>query len=72
MTFKYARYFPRPARARQVYGSDVLYERALSVGRYCPERSAARPAVRPPGPAADNLRGPVPAAGTYLVAAPEK
>ena len=71
VTFKYARYFSAPARARQVYGSDVQYERALSVGRYVPSGPllSLGPSSRP---AADNLRGPVPASGTYLVAAPDK
>jgi hypothetical protein len=71
VTFKYARYFSAPARARQVYGSDVQYERALSVGQLIPSGPllALLPSTRP---AADNLRGPMPAAGTYLVAAPEK
>lgn len=71
ITFKYARYFSAPARARQVYGSDVAYERALSVGQLIPSGPllSLRPSARP---AADNLRGPMPAPGTYLVAAPEK
>jgi len=71
ITFKYARYFSAPVRARQVYGSDVAYERALSVGQLIPSGPllSLRPSVRP---AADNLRGPMPAPGTYLVAAPEK
>jgi hypothetical protein len=71
VTFKYARYFSAPARARQVYGSDVQYERALWVGQLIPSGPllALLPSTRP---AADNLQGPMPAAGTYLVAAPEK
>lgn len=71
VTFKYARYFLAPARARQVYGNDVLYERALSVGQLIPSGSllALLPSTRP---AADNLRGAMSAPGTYLVAAPEK
>ena len=36
VTFKYARYFLAPARARAVFGSDVQYERALSVGQLIP------------------------------------
>jgi hypothetical protein len=71
VTFKYARYFSAPARARQVYGSDVQYERALWVGQLIPSGPllALLPSTRP---AADNLQGPMPAAGTYLVAAPER
>jgi hypothetical protein len=68
VTFKYARYFSAPARARAAYGSDVMYERALSVGELLPNGSqlALLPSTRP---AADNLRSALPAAGTYLVAA---
>jgi hypothetical protein len=71
ITFKYARYFSAPARARQVYGSDVQYERALAVGQLIPSGPllSLRPSTRP---AADNLIGPMPAPGVYLVAAPEK
>ena len=68
VTFKYARYFLASARARQAFGSDVLYERALSVGQVVPGTAqvALLPSTRP---AADNLRASLPAAGTYLVAA---
>lgn len=71
VTFKYARYFSAPARARQVYGTDVAYERALQVGHLIPSGPflALLPSTRP---AADNLRGSVPEPGTYLVAAPGK
>jgi hypothetical protein len=71
VTFKYARYFSAPALARKVYGTDVEYERALSVGQLIPSGPllALLPSTRP---ASDNLRGPMPAAGTYLVAAPQK
>jgi hypothetical protein len=68
VTFKYARYFSAPARARSAYGSDVTYERALSVAELLPDgtRMAMLPSTRP---AADNLRSALPTAGTYLVAA---
>jgi hypothetical protein len=71
VTFKYARYFSAPARARQTYGSDVAYERALHVGQVIPTGPflALLPSTRP---AADNLQAPVPTAGAYLVAAPAK
>lgn len=68
VTFKYARYFLAPARARAVFGSDVQYERALAVGQLLP--SGPLLALLPSShPAPDNLRGPVPAPGTYLAAA---
>jgi hypothetical protein len=46
----------------------VTYERALAVGQLQPggTQLALLPSARP---AADNLRGPVTASGTYLVAA---
>ena len=68
VTFKYARYFSAPARARAAFGSDVLYERGLAVGRLLPDgtqlslESSTRPAT-------DNLQATMAAAGTYLVAA---
>jgi hypothetical protein len=68
VTFKYARYFLAPARAREIFGSDVVFEKALAVGQLLPSTAqlALLPSTRP---APDNLQGPVPAAGTYLVAA---
>jgi len=70
VTFKYARYFSAPALARSVYGSDALYERALAVGQVIPNGPLLTllPSTRP---AADNLKAPMPAPGTYLVAAPQ-
>ncbi|HEU5303658.1 MAG TPA: hypothetical protein VFU40_03350, partial [Gemmatimonadales bacterium] len=68
VVFEYARYFSAPARGRQVFGSDVAFERALAVGRVLPDgQIELLPSVRP---AADNLRATLPAAGSYLVAAP--
>jgi hypothetical protein len=69
IVFKYARYFRAPARARMVYGSDVVFEKALAVGELRPD-SLLRllPSTRP---ASDNLSAIVRASGSYLVAAPE-
>lgn len=68
LVFKYARFFSAPARARTVYGSDVVYERALAIGRLRPDGMLALlPTTRP---AADVLRAPLTEAGSYLVAAP--
>lgn len=69
VTFVYGRYFSAPVRARQVYGSDVAFEKALAVGQLLPDGqvtllSSARPA-------ADNLHAPLPATGGYIVAAPQ-
>ena len=67
--FEYSRYFSAPARARQVYGSDIAFERALAVGRLMPDAQVELiPTARP---AADNLRAGVPAAGSYVVGAPQ-
>jgi len=70
VTFEYSRYFSAPARARQVYGSDVAFERALAVGRILPENQVELlPSTRP---AADNLRTVLPAPGGYVVAGPSE
>ena len=69
ITFKYPRYFAASGRARAVYGSDIAYERALSVGRVLPNGLLAL--LGSTRPFHDMLRAPLPAAGTYLVAAPQ-
>jgi hypothetical protein len=69
VSFRYARFFSSSARARKTYGNDALYERALAVGQLRPDSTLALlPSTRP---ASDVLRAPVPASGSYLVAAPE-
>ena len=69
VTFEYSRYFSAPARARQVHGSEVAFERILAVGRILPDDQVELlPSIRP---AADNLQAALPAAGSYLVAAPQ-
>jgi hypothetical protein len=69
VTFEYSRYFSAPARARQVYGGDVAFERALAVGRMLPDNQVELlPASRP---AADDLRAALPASGSYIVAGPQ-
>lgn len=68
VTFKYARYFAAPVRARTTYGSDGAFERALAVGQLRSENLLALlPSTRP---ASDVLRAPLPQAGRYFVAAP--
>jgi hypothetical protein len=67
LVFEFARFFSAPTRARQVYGSDIAFERALAVGRLLPENQIELlPSSRP---APDNLSAAMPAAGSYLVAA---
>ncbi|MEO8088973.1 MAG: hypothetical protein ABI703_01600 [Gemmatimonadales bacterium] len=69
VTFEYSRYFSAPARARQAHGSDVAFERVLTVGRLLPDNQVELvPSTRP---AADNLQAALPAAGSYLVAGPQ-
>jgi hypothetical protein len=67
-TFVYGRYFSAPARARQVYGSDVAFERALSVGQLLADGQVSLLPTDRPAP--DNLRAALPAPGSYVVAAP--
>ncbi len=69
VVFKYPRYFSASARARSVYGSDALYERALSVGEVqaAGQSLSLLPTTRP---ATDNLQAAIGSPGTYLVAAP--
>jgi hypothetical protein len=69
VTFEYSRYFSAPARARQVYGNDVAFERVLAAGRILPDNQVELlPSTRP---AADNLRAALPATGSYIVAGPQ-
>jgi hypothetical protein len=69
LVFEYARFFSAPARARQIYGSDVAFEQALSIARLIPNSQAE---LLPPfRPAADNLGAELPAPGSYVVVAPQ-
>jgi hypothetical protein len=69
LTFSYARYFSAPARARQVYRSDIAYERALAVGRLLPDGQIELLSSSRPSP--DHLAAAVTGPGSYLVAAPQ-
>jgi hypothetical protein len=69
LIFEYARFFSAPARARQVHGSDIAFEQVLAIGRLLPDgQIELLPPFRPAG---DNLGAELPAAGSYLVAAPQ-
>jgi hypothetical protein len=69
VTFVYGRYFTAPARARQVHGGDVAFERTLAVGRLISESQVELlPSTRP---LADNLRAALPTPGGYIVAGPQ-
>lgn len=67
VTFKYAVHFLAPAGARNAYGSDIAFERALFVARLEGEAVTFLPSTRP---ATDNLAAVLTAPGSYLVAAP--
>jgi hypothetical protein len=69
LVFDYARYFSAPARALQVYGSHVAFERALVVGRVMPDNQIELLPSTHPEP--DDIEAALPSAGTYLVAAPQ-
>jgi hypothetical protein len=69
ITFVYGRYFSAPARARQVYGSDVVFERALAVGQLLADGQVSLlPTTRP---APDNVHADLPIPASYVVAAPQ-
>jgi hypothetical protein len=66
VAFKYARYFSAPARAREAFGSDAVFERALAVGQLRSDSVLALlPSTRP---ASDVLRAEFSAPGGFLVA----
>ena len=66
VAFKYARYFSAPARAREAFGSDAVFERALAVGQVRNDSMLALlPSTRP---ASDVLRAEFKAPGRFLVA----
>lgn len=68
VTFFYPRHFVAPAGGREVYGGNAALERALAVARLKDDSLLVFLPSNRPG--SDNLRAPLPAAGTYFVAAP--
>ena len=66
--FSYAIHFIAPAAAREVYGSEIRFERFLGVGRLDAESTLVFLDSYRPG--SDLLHSPLPGAGRYLVAAP--
>ena len=66
--FSYAIHFTAPAAARQVYGSEIRFERYLGVGRLDAESTLVFLESYRPG--SDLLTAPLRGAGRYLVAAP--
>ncbi len=70
LSFYYARYFTAPARARQAYGNDVAFERALAIWQVQPNGMLAP--LEPTRPALDVLSAQIPGPGRHLVAAPPR
>jgi len=68
VTFSYAVHFVAPDGARQRYGSDLAFERALHIARVEPDSTVTfLPTTRP---GADLLTAPIPGPGRYMVLAP--
>jgi len=68
IVFSYAIHFVAPAAAREVYGSEIRFERFLGVGRLDAESTLVFLDSYRPG--SDLLTSPLPGPGRYLVAAP--
>jgi hypothetical protein len=68
ITFSYGAHFVAPAGARERYGSDIAFERALSIGRLVGDTLVVFLQTSRPG--SDMLSAPLPGPGRYLVAAP--
>ncbi len=67
VSFNYARYFTAPARARELFGADAVFERALAVGQV---RNDSLLALLPSSrPASDVLRADISTPGRFLAAA---
>jgi hypothetical protein len=68
ITFSYGTHFAAPAGARERYGSNLAFEKALAVGRVGDDGVVTfLPTTRP---GSDMVRAPVAGPGRYLVAAP--
>jgi len=66
--FSYGSHFVAPAGARERYGSDIYFERALAIGRLdANDQVVFLPTLRP---GSDMLSAPLAGPGRYLVAAP--
>ena len=68
IVFSYAIHFVAPAAAREVYGSEIRFERFLGVGRLEPDSMIVFLDSYRPG--SDMLTSPFKGSGRYLVAAP--
>jgi hypothetical protein len=68
ITFSYGAHFVAPAGARQRYGSDLGFEKALAIGRVSEDGQVIFLPTSRPG--SDMLSAPLPGPGRDLVAAP--
>ena len=68
LTISYAVHFVAPAGARDRYGSDLGFERALYIARVNPDRQVVFLTSHRPG--SDLLAATIPGPGRYLVSAP--
>jgi hypothetical protein len=68
ITFSYGTHFVAPAGARERYGSNLAFEKALSIGRVGDDSIVVfLPTTRP---GADMVTAPLTGSGRYVVAAP--
>ena len=68
ITFSYGTHFVAPAGARERYGSNLAFEKALAIGRLGDDGVVTfLPTTRP---GSDMVRAPLSGPGRYLVAAP--
>jgi len=68
ITFSYGTHFVAPAGARERYGSNLAFEKALAIGRLGEDGVVTFLPTSRPG--SDMVRAPVAVPGRYLVAAP--
>lgn len=68
ITFSYGTHFVAPAGARERYGSNLAFEKALAIGRVGDDGVVVFLPTSRPG--SDMVSGPLQGPGRYLVAAP--
>ena len=68
ITFSYGTHFVAPAGARERYGSNLAFEKALAIGRVGDDGVVTFLPTSRPG--SDMVRAPLAGPGRYLVAAP--
>jgi hypothetical protein len=68
ITFSYGAHFVAPAGARERYGSNLAFEKALAIARFDVDSMVVFVPTTRPG--SDILRAPLAGPGRYIVAAP--